>query len=346
MLNVSNLCFSYPESQSSVLNDVSFSIKKGDYTVILGTNGSGKSTLARIIAGFLSPDSGTVDFDKNLMNGIVFQSPKEQVVSGIVNHDTAFGPKNLGLPQDEVEQRVIECLSATDLLDKALSSTNALSLGQTQKLATSGILALHPDLLILDEATSMLDPESRKELLDFIDSSHERGQTIIHITHDYSEALKSNHVIVLEKGKLIFDDTTENFKNHSELIEALFGTPIPQNPRDKVFPDETVLELKDICFSYDADKKSEKKVPETIAHYNLKIKKGTLNAITGPSGSGKSTILELAAGLLIPESGEIFCEKRPALCLQDAQSALFEAFAADDVAFGPRNQGIKGKELK
>lgn len=359
MLRASDISFSYPDSKNAALKNVSFEISKGDYAVILGTNGSGKSTLARIMSGFLSPDSGKIETDKNLMTGIVFQSPKEQVVSEIVSHDTAFGPENLGLEKSETEQRVIESLSATDLLDKAFSSTSALSLGQTQKLAVSGILALHPDILILDEATSMLDPDSRADLLSFIDASHRRGQTIVHITHDFNELLRANHVIVLEKGSLAFDGSCADFRARKDLIQNLFGEPIPKNPRQKTRDSDNntenpVLVLQNISFSYDDEpqqKDSEKQESSwskraAIENFNLEIKKGTLNAITGPSGSGKSTVLELAAGLLNPSAGKIFCEKRPVLALQDASSALFEAFAADDVAFGPRNLGIKGKKLK
>ena len=343
MFRVVDVSYSYPDSKNFALKDVSFEIKKGDYCVVLGTNGSGKSTLARIMAGFLQPSSGKIEINENLLTGIVFQSPKEQVVSEIVSRDTAFGPENLGVEKSEVEQRVIESLSATDLLDKAMSSTNALSLGQTQKLAVSGILALHPELLILDEATSMLDPDSRKELLDFIDSSHRRGQTIVHITHDFNEALKATHIIVIEKGNLVFDGGKDEFLSEKNIIENLFGEPIPKNQdRAKKTGGEDVLVLKDLNFSYDSNSGNS----STIENFNLSIKKGTLTAITGASGSGKSTILELSAGLLNPQSGNVFCEKRPSLALQDASSALFEAFAADDVAFGPKNLGKKGKELK
>ena len=340
MFRVVDVSYSYPDSKNFALKNVGFEIKKGDYCVVLGTNGSGKSTLARIMAGFLQPSSGKIEFDENLLTGIVFQSPKEQVVSEIVSRDTAFGPENLGVEKSEVEQRVIESLSATDLLDKAMSSTNAISLGQTQKLAVSGILALHPELLILDEATSMLDPDSRKELLDFIDSSHRRGQTIVHITHDFNEALKASHVIVIEKGNLVFDGGRDEFLSEKNIIENLFGEPIPKNQsRAEKIGGDDVLVLKNLNFSYDDNS-------STIENFNLSIKKGTLTAITGASGSGKSTILELSAGLLNPQSGKVFCEKRPSLALQDASSALFEAFAADDVAFGPKNLGKKGKELK
>lgn len=358
MLCVRDISFSYPDSKNLALKNVSFEICKGDYAVILGTNGSGKSTLARLMAGFLKPDSGQIETGKNLMTGIVFQSPKEQIVSEIVSHDTAFGPENLGLKKPEVELRVIESLSATDLLDKALSSTSALSLGQTQKLAVSGILALRPDILILDEATSMLDPKARKELLDFISVSNRRGQTIVHITHDFNEVLRASRVIVLEKGELVFNGSCANFKARADLIQNLFGEPIPMNPRQKTRAadknaENPALVLQNISFSYDggdsknssAEKSSWAK-RAAIENFNLEIERGTLNAITGPSGSGKSTVLEIAAGLLNPCAGKIFCKQRPVLALQDASSALFEAFAADDVAFGPRNLGIKGKKLK
>lgn len=359
MLRAEDISFSYPDSKNIALKNVSFTVNKGDYAVILGTNGSGKSTLARIMAGFLKPSSGKIITEPSLMSGIVFQSPKEQVVSEIVSHDTAFGPENLGLKKDEIEQRVIESLSATDLLDKALSSTTALSLGQTQKLAVSGILALHPDLLILDEATSMLDPESRAELLGFIDASHRHGQTIVHITHDFNEVMRANHVIVLEKGSLVFDGNIDGFKASPSLIKNLFGEPIPKNPEQKEYSAtdrENILVFENLSFSYEDDtllqKSSDKENPPenwskhaAIKNFNLKIQKGTLTAITGPSGSGKSTVLELAAGLLNPSSGRILCEKRPSLALQDCSSALFEAFAADDAAFGPRNLGVKGRAL-
>lgn len=241
LLDVNNVSFSYPTSNQKVLDDITFSVKSGEYVAILGNNGSGKSTLARIICNFLTPSSGNIAIPENLITGIVFQSPKNQIVSEIVSRDTEFGPENLGLSSAEVEQRTIESLAVTGLLDKATSKTNELSLGQTQKLALSGILALSPNLLVLDEATAMLDPASRQDILDYLDYSNKHGQTIIHITHDYEEVLRSERVIVLEKGRKIFDEKTSLFLNNKELVNNIFGTPLEVNVRNENKVSEVVF---------------------------------------------------------------------------------------------------------
>ena len=164
VITVKNVNFKYPQNEKQALSNVSFSIEKGSYIAIVGYNGCGKSTLSRLICGLEKPDSGTIEIEENNRIGIIFQSPKDQLVSSVVSRDTAFGPQNLGLSAGEVELRVIESLNVVDMLDRASSSTSALSLGQTQKIALSGILALRPEILILDEAVSMLDPCSRKEI--------------------------------------------------------------------------------------------------------------------------------------------------------------------------------------
>ena len=134
VITVKNLSFTYPQNNKAALSDVSFGIEKGSYVAIVGYNGCGKSTLARLICGLETPDAGTIKIEENNRIGIIFQSPKEQLVSGIVSRDTAFGPQNMGLPKGEVELRVIESLNVVDMLDRAASSTAALSLGQTQKI--------------------------------------------------------------------------------------------------------------------------------------------------------------------------------------------------------------------
>lgn len=339
LLSVEHLSFSYPESPKHVLRDVSFSVQPGEYAVILGTNGSGKSTLARIITGFLSAQQGIVRLADGVRAGIVFQNPKDQIVSGIVSRDTAFGPENLGLSDAEVEQRVIESLSVSGLLDRANSRTNTLSLGQMQKLAMSGILALRPDLLVLDEATSMLDPESRADVMEFLDACNRRGQTILHITHDYGEAMRARHIIVLCEGAVVFDGTREAFAADTALTGRLFGSPLAEKERaaQDFSRAEVALAFRDVSFSYD-DR-------TVLEHFSADIFRGSLTAITGASGAGKSTLLEVAAGLLA-HGGAVFADSCPSLALQDSQAALFEPYAADDVAFGPKNQGVRGKELK
>ena len=344
VIRVKNLNFKYPQSNKAALSDVSFGIEKGSYVAIVGYNGCGKSTLARLLCGLEVPESGTIEIEENNRIGIVFQSPKDQLVSGVVSRDTAFGPQNLGLKPGEVELRVIESLNIVDMLDRASSSTSALSLGQTQKIALSGVLALRPEILILDEAVSMLDPESRGEILEFIRYWHKCGNTIIQITHDMEVLSDADSVIGIEDGKVFFYGTQKAFLADKENVKRICGENLPENPRNKdLSKNELSLTLRNLSYIHSNSKQN----AHGIFDINLDFYKGSLTALTGASGAGKSTLMEVCSGLLIPESGEIksFTEARPVLAQQNAQAALFEAFAADDVAFGPRNRGVKGKEL-
>ena len=340
-VQLEHVSFSYPQSKTNALSDISFSIEQGEYIAIVGTNGSGKSTLARILAKFYEATDGTYNlFDKETP-GIVFQSPKEQIVSSIVNCDTAFGPENLGLSKAEVELRTIECLSLVSLSHKALSRTNELSLGQTQRLAFAGTLALFPSIMILDEVTAMLDPASKDELMMCVDQWNRKGHTIIHITHDESEALRCNRVIALEKGKIIFDGTSADFMNDKKTFEKIFSPEaIPMHKKtdgtDKT-KNETSLSVENLCFNYDEN--------PLINNLSFTLKKGTVTALTGSSGCGKSTLFEILSGLQKPMSGKITAAERPVLALQESEAALYKTFAGDDVAFGPINNGVKNKEL-
>ena len=344
VIRVKNLNFKYPQSNKAALSDVSFGIEKGSYVAIVGYNGCGKSTLARLLCGLELPESGTITIEENNRIGIVFQSPKDQLVSGVVSRDTAFGPQNLGLKPGEVELRVIESLNIVDMLDRASSSTSALSLGQTQKIALSGVLALRPEILILDEAVSMLDPESRGEILEFIRYWHKCGNTIIQITHDMEVLSDADSVIGIEDGKVFFYGTQKAFLADKENVKRICGENLPENPRNKKFgKKDLVLSLCNLSYIHSNSNQN----AHGIFDINLDFYRGSLTALTGASGAGKSTLMEVCSGLLIPESGEIksFTEARPVLAQQNAQAALFEAFAADDVAFGPRNRGVKGKAL-
>lgn len=341
LIRVKSLSFRYPQSKRNIVDDVSFVIEKGSYTAIVGYNGSGKSTLARLISGLEMPLSGQIEISGENKIGIVFQSPKNQIVSGIVNRDTAFGPQNLGLSAAETELRTIECLNIVDMLDRAESSTSALSLGQTQKVALSGVLALRPEILILDEAVSMLDPVSRKDILDFIKYWHKCGNTVIQITHDLEIINDTDSVIGMEEGKIFFYGTSSAFLSDENNKFRLTGNEIPVCKRSGIdfSKKEVTLSVRDLSFSYNTKKYG-------IHDINFDLYKGTVTALTGPSGAGKSTILELCAGLLNPQNEKsIFSDKKPVLAQQNAQAALFEAFAADDVAYGPINNGKKEKEL-
>ncbi len=341
--------FKYPQSNRAALFDVSFGIEKGSYVAIVGYNGCGKSTLARLLCGLEVPESGTIEVEENNRIGIVFQSPKDQLVSGVVSRDTAFGAQNLGLPAGEVELRVIESLNVVDMLDRAASSTSALSLGQTQKIALSGVLALRPEILILDEAVSMLDPLSRSEILEFLRYWHKCGNTIIQITHDLETLSDADTVLGMEDGRVFFYGTKNAFMENEANVNRICDQSLPKNKRKKnISGNEITLSLKDLSYIYEKKDSSEIVSQHGIFDINLDFYKGSLTALTGASGAGKSTLMEVCAGLMIADSGSIYTQssQRPVLAQQNAQAALFEQFAADDVAFGPRNRGISGAELK
>lgn len=341
IINVEQLKFKYPGAEGNAVDGVSFGIEKGAYTAIVGLNGSGKSTLARLICGLEEPLEGSITVEDGNLIGVIFQSPKNQIVSSIVSRDTAFGPQNLGLNSSEVELRTIESLSVVDMLDRADSSTSALSLGQTQKIALSGITAMHPEILILDEAVSMLDPESREEILKFVKRWQTYGNTIIHITHDIEIVKQADNVIGMENGKMFYYGKANTFLEKEENVFRLTGVPLKEVPKNKLKETletkEITLSFKNVNFCYEKN--------TTLKNITFDLYKGTLTALTGPSGSGKSTILELGAGLLVPAEG-IISGTRAALAQQNAQAALFSQFAADDVAYGPKNLGKTGKELK
>lgn len=344
LLSVSNLSFSYPLQDSKAVEDVSFEILSGSYTAIVGTNGSGKSTLARILCGLEKPTSGLIKYEKEASIGLVFQSPKDQLVSEIVYRDTAFGPRNLKLTESEVELRTIECLSIVDILDKAKSATSALSLGQTQKVAVAGVLATWPNILILDESVSMIDIESKKAIFEFLEQWNKHGKTIIHITHDIDAVMQTDRVIGMENGKIFYDGKTKDFLSNNKNIERINGKPLPKCSRNeqnkKMAKLHDSIEFSNVSFSYQSDASS------FVKDISFTLKKGTLTAITGPSGAGKSTILELGSGLLKCQSGGIHSKSYPVLIQQNSYTSLFEKFAADDVAFGPKKNGKKGQELK
>lgn len=345
-ISVRNLKFKYPQREVYAVNDVSFDIEKGAYVAVVGHNGSGKSTVARLLCGLDTPESGSVKIAKSNQIGIVFQSPKEQLVSAIVSRDTAFGPQNLGLSKSEVELRTIESLNIVDMLDSASSSVNALSLGQTQKIALSGVIALRPEILILDEAISMLDPISRTEILDFVKYWHKCGNTIIQITHDMEVVNQADVVIGMKNAKVFFYGTKNAFLSNQEYVDLICGKPLPVCDKNKLVQkhNEISLKFQNVNFSYEKSKSQKNQI---LTDINFELFKGSVTALTGSSGAGKSTVLELCAGLLeCDEKGKIFAADKPALAQQNAKAALFETFAADDVAFGARNKGFLGEELK
>lgn len=343
-VSIKHLCFSFENAPEPAVQDVSFEMEFGSYTAIAGVNGSGKSTTARIIAGLLQPSGGTVKIASGLKTGFVFQSPKDQLICGVIARDTAFGPQCQSIPASEIELRTIESLKATGMLDYAMHKSMFLSLGQTQKAALSGILAINPDILILDESVSMLDPKSREEIFTFLDMLHKKKRTILHITHDSDAISRAKDIIVMNGGKIIWKGNSSSFfaDKTSSVYRSVFGTPLEnrscfQNKTQNRPAQEILLKAENISFSYGTH--------AVLKNISFSLKRGTLTALTGASGSGKTTLLEILAGLKKQDSGTVRSAGKPLLCQQNSDAALFEVFAADDVAFGPRNSGIKGKEL-
>lgn len=239
MIEIKNLKFKYNQDQTSyTLNDVSFHVKHGEWLSIVGHNGSGKSTTARLIGGLLVADSGQIIVDGQELTeetvwdirdkiGMVFQNPDNQFVGATVEDDVAFGLENKGLPYKEMVSRVQEALSFVGMMDFKDREPARLSGGQKQRVAIAGIIAMRPSILILDEATSMLDPEGRQELIQSIEDIRQQyGMTVLSITHDLDEVALSDRVLVLKKGKVeSVSSPRELFSRGSELVDL--GLDIP-----------------------------------------------------------------------------------------------------------------------
>lgn len=233
-----NVSFQYQSDVSFTLKDVSFNIPKGQWTSIVGHNGSGKSTIAKLMIGIENVKSGEIFYNNQTITddnfeklrkdiGIVFQNPDNQFVGSIVKYDVAFGLENHAVPHDEMHRRVSEALKQVDMLERADYEPNALSGGQKQRVAIASVLALNPSVIILDEATSMLDPDARQNLLDLVRIvKSEHNITIISITHDLSEAMEADHVIVMNKGTVYKEGTAIEIFDHAEELTTI-GLDLP-----------------------------------------------------------------------------------------------------------------------
>ena len=242
IIELSNISFNYqPEDASPALKDVSFSIQKGEWIAIIGHNGSGKSTLAKTINGLLLPAAGTIHVGGKELNeanvweirrmvGMVFQNPDNQFVGSTVEDDVAFGLENQGIPRPEMVERVSDALTRVRMSDFATREPARLSGGQKQRVAIAGVVALRPDIIILDEATSMLDPEGRQEVISTIKKiKAESNLTVISITHDIDEAANANRILVMKQGQLVNEGTPEKiFSMGSDLVNMGLDLPFPE----------------------------------------------------------------------------------------------------------------------
>lgn len=242
LIELKNITFKYQgEDTKNALTDVSLNIYPGEWVALIGHNGSGKSTLAKTINGLITPLSGEILvkdeivseenlWDVRRMIGMVFQNPDNQFVGSTVEDDVAFGLENQGVPREDMVIRVKEALEVVRMSDYATKEPARLSGGQKQRVAIAGVIALRPDVIILDEATSMLDPQGRQEVIDTIRKiKDDSNLTVISITHDIDEAAHANRVLVMREGEIIQEGTPGDiFSRGEELIELGLDVPFPE----------------------------------------------------------------------------------------------------------------------
>lgn len=244
MLETRDLGYTYPaaeegERETVALRDVNLQVEKGSFVVVLGHNGSGKSTLAKTFNAVLLPSGGKVyvegmdTADEALLLeirqrvGMVFQNPDNQIVANVVEEDVAFGPENLGVPTEEIRRRVDDALAAVGMEEFVRHAPHLLSGGQKQRIAIAGVIAMEPKCIVLDEATAMLDPVGRREVLAAVHRlNREKGITAVLITHHMNEAEDADRVIVMDDGKVAMDGAPREVFTHVEELRAM-GLTVP-----------------------------------------------------------------------------------------------------------------------
>ena len=237
LVSVDSLSFMYEDQQTKALDNVSFQIKEGEWVAIVGHNGSGKSTLAKLLNGLYFTKEGSIRigdiviseetvWDARKRVGMVFQNPDNQFVGTTVKDDVAFGLENNAIPREEMHKRVEAALEKVNMLSFLDQEPHHLSGGQKQRVAIAGVIALKPSIIVLDEATSMLDPQGRQEVLDLIKELKQENMTVISITHDLDEAARADRIIIMNKGQVYQEGKpSEIFQLEKELIEI--GLDIP-----------------------------------------------------------------------------------------------------------------------
>lgn len=243
MIEVKDLIYSYVDESGNseeVLKNISLNIKKGEFVAVLGHNGSGKSTFAKHLNAIFLPLGGKVYidgidtsdedrlWDVRSRVGMVFQNPDNQIVASVVEEDVAFAPENLSVDPEEIRKRVDDALEAVGMSEYKHHAPHKLSGGQKQRVAIAGIIAMKPDIIVMDEPTAMLDPIGRREVIKTIENLNQKyGITIVLITHNMDEAVKAQRVVVIDKGEIKIDDTPRNVFKNVELLQSI-GLDVPQ----------------------------------------------------------------------------------------------------------------------
>ncbi len=418
------------------LRGVDLTIEAGEYVVLLGHNGSGKSTLAKHFNALLEPTAGKVwvkEWDTQTREhvrdirrtvGMVFQHPDNQIVATIVEEDVAFGPENLGLPRAEIARRVDWSLERVDMQPFRFRAPHLLSGGQKQRICIAGVLAMEPEVLVLDEATAMLDPQGRREVLDIAwRLNKERGVTVVAVTHFMREAIEADRIIIMDEGQIALQGPPrEVFQQIDRLRELHLDVPhvselalamhrrFPGFRADLLTPEEVAEAVVHCCeegvqwstvngqrstVNVDVDHSSADLSPDGepqspnlpisqspllslqhVVHYymrdtplevmaisdiNIDVYPGEIVGVLGHTGSGKSTAIQHFNGLLRAHDGKVVVldqdlndpkvdiravRRQVGLVFQMPEAQLFEQYVGDDVAYGPRKQGLGREEVR
>ncbi|MBN1122921.1 MAG: ABC transporter ATP-binding protein [Anaerolineae bacterium] len=383
-LVVENLSCRYLTRDEYALRDVSFQVDQGQIILISGTSGCGKTTLLRCINGLVPRSyraevSGTIlingkDYSEKPLStisqavGTVLQDPERQIIGAKVLTEVAFGLENLGLPRDEIIERVDETLDYLGILHLKDRETFSLSGGEKQKLALAGVLAMRPDILALDEPLANLDPASAQEALKLIRWLADEGKTILIIEHRVEDvlAVKPDLSIHMEDKSISFVGSTDELIQTVDyelvklpapiVIERVKAgaSPVPQiTPIPEAKPESPALiEFEDVSFRYGDG-------PMVIKDVNLAIREGDIIAVLGPNGAGKTTLVKHAIGLLKPTSGSVRLDGTDSREMTAAQMArvvgyvfqnprhmLFASTVREELAFGPKNIGQTPEEIE
>lgn len=355
LIKFDRVTYHHPGSNKTsppALNDISINIEPGEWIAIVGANGSGKTTFARHCNALLLPSSGQVTIEgrdtaerANIPQirarvGMVFQNPEDQIVATLIEEDTAFGPENLAVPPAEIRQRVAAALKTVSMAGHTEQLPHLLSAGQKQRVALAGVLAMQPDCIIFDESTAMLDPRGRQDVLAEMQSLHNRGITVLFITHFMEEAARADRVLALCNGNLVFDGLPKDLFADSERLRAcgleqpstlmllneirrldsrLAALPsefepalaqIPQyngaihRPFEQLSPmsGEILIEAQNLSHTY---LDHTPLAHQALYDVTMQVFSGATHGFCGATGSGKSTLLQYLNGLYRPQSGKL-----------------------------------------
>lgn len=384
VLAIQNLTFRYRDRQEPSLENISLTMASGELLLLAGASGSGKTTLIRCINGLI-PHSYKGELQGKIlingqdvsklslarisqMAGTVLQDPERQILGTRVRNEVAFGLENLGLPRDEIRQRMDEALQHLGILELRDRETFNLSGGEKQKVALAGVLAMRPNLLLLDEPLASLDPGSAQETLALVRQLADEGMTVLMVEHRVEDVLKIKpaRILYLSGGQIRYFGKPEGLTKEVDyheiklpaamIMEQAIDNPAPQPlerlPASAAADGRELVQFENVAFGYE-------KKTEVLHGINLTLRQGDVVAILGPNGAGKTTLVKHAIGLLKPQDGRVLVNGKDTVDLSIAQIAntlgyvfqspshmLFAPTVHDELAFGPKNLGHPADQIE